>query len=151
MDIEAAEAARLAARGFLSDGEAQCFQSYAPPEFGPLLEHPSAKGRATPFRGLRRAAMPKELPPVMSEALENALVHGTVKNFPADIRLLHAGERGVAGSVMRDLTLGWLDSDVGKAWQAHRRHLFGADDPVPLVEPDKPPEAPAKRAKRKRA
>ena len=67
------------------------------------------QGRIGRERGLRRGGGWRK--PL---SLVQCINHVCVRTFPPDIKLLHAQQKGVAGSVARDLTLRWMDSNAGK-------------------------------------
>ena len=51
-----------------------------------------------------------------------------------DVRTLHAGQRGAAGSVLKESTKKWMESEAGLEWRKERRNLFSAEETVGVQE-----------------
>ena len=52
---------------------------------------------------------------------------GKVQLMPINTDVLHAEQRGVAGSVAQTKVTSWLESEEGRKWQDERKALFRGD------------------------
>ncbi len=78
----------------------------------------------------RQASRPAELPAELVEGVRKSARLGLIQPLPADVKELHKYQKGATASVGKAMESGWWKSDAGKEWQAERKKLLQADDPL---------------------
>ncbi len=100
------------------------------PELAALDELRDAgwEGRRAYFRKRRKIGIPVDLPGAAVRGLESGRVGNLIIPLPVDVQTLHSRQRGATGSVLKEKTRSWLESEAGQEWQRERLMLFSAGE-----------------------
>ena len=99
-----------------------------PSDFAGLVGGGAAK-RRNYLRERAKTAKPVGLPDAVKKGVSKSISRSDVAQpLPANVDVLHALQRGAAGSVVQQEITSWLESKEGRKWQEEREELFRGGD-----------------------